>query len=259
MQVIIGSARHDENNRYSGGKAGDQTGQEVSTQRFYMHKKGWYAIRAISDELANKIAEGMQIVCDNNRVGYDQGQRFGVYKNGIDSKVDTEGDCSEVVRAILKWCDVFVKDFTTSNEKDVLLNTGLFSCVTINSENECYTGDILVTKTKGHTVVVVKGKARGKYNKGDCPYKEPSVYVTSDANAKERELKAKYVSKGEEVGWNQWYLNKLGYNLGKAGIDCDCGKDTTSAIIQFQMDNGLEVDGISGKDTRKKLKEKGDK
>ena len=42
MAVIIGSARHDEHgNCYSGGKAGDQTGQEVSTQKFYNHSKGW--------------------------------------------------------------------------------------------------------------------------------------------------------------------------------------------------------------------------
>lgn len=40
MAVIIGSARHDEHgNCYSGGKAGDQTGQEVSTQKFYNHSK----------------------------------------------------------------------------------------------------------------------------------------------------------------------------------------------------------------------------
>ena len=57
MAVIIGSARHDEHgNCYSGGKAGDQTGQEVSTQKFYNHSKGWYVLRAKDDRVAEKLA-----------------------------------------------------------------------------------------------------------------------------------------------------------------------------------------------------------
>ena len=31
--ILVGSARHDERGKYSGGTAGDQTGQEVTTQR----------------------------------------------------------------------------------------------------------------------------------------------------------------------------------------------------------------------------------
>ena len=58
MAVIIGSARHDEHgNCYSGGKAGDQTGQEVSTQKFYNHSKGWYVLRAKDD----RIQDGMRL------------------------------------------------------------------------------------------------------------------------------------------------------------------------------------------------------
>ena len=40
MSVKIGSARIDENGRAKGGKAGDQTGREVSTQSWYRHAKG---------------------------------------------------------------------------------------------------------------------------------------------------------------------------------------------------------------------------
>lgn len=39
MSLIVGSARLDENGNVSGGAAGDQTGREVSTQPYYMHKK----------------------------------------------------------------------------------------------------------------------------------------------------------------------------------------------------------------------------
>ena len=46
MALIIGSARHDENGTYSGGRNGDQDGTEVSTQTYYVHKKGWQLVRA---------------------------------------------------------------------------------------------------------------------------------------------------------------------------------------------------------------------
>lgn len=45
MAVIIGSARIDERGKASGGKAGDQTGKEVSTQNWYKHSKGWVLLR----------------------------------------------------------------------------------------------------------------------------------------------------------------------------------------------------------------------
>ena len=41
MAVIFGSARHDERGQLTNGKAGDQTGQEVSTQNYYNHSKKW--------------------------------------------------------------------------------------------------------------------------------------------------------------------------------------------------------------------------
>ena len=55
MAVKIGSARIDENGNARGGKAGDQTGKEVSTQNWYKHSKGWRVFRAINPEKAAKI------------------------------------------------------------------------------------------------------------------------------------------------------------------------------------------------------------
>ena len=60
MSVIIGSARHDENGKLSGGKAGDQTGREVCTQNFYVHSKGWYIMRAKDAAVAEALAIGMR-------------------------------------------------------------------------------------------------------------------------------------------------------------------------------------------------------
>lgn len=170
MAVIIGSARIDENGKAHGGAAGDQkqtssindTVGEVSMQNFYVHSKGWYILRPKDAAIANKIAANMKTACDNANIGYDQYQRSGVITNGINTKTPTESDCSSLVRECVK--EASGKDpgnFTTENEVDVLEATGLFeSKITYTSGTTLYTGDILVTKTKGHTAIVVSGAAR---------------------------------------------------------------------------------------------------
>lgn len=168
MAVIIGSARHDEHgNCYSGGKAGDQTGQEVSTQNFYNHSKGWNVLRAKDNKVAEKLAEAMQIACGNKNIGYDQSERYGVIKHGINTKVKTECDCSSLVRACIIYASgKDVGDFNTSNERSVILKSGLFKDVGSYKQGDTlYNGDILVTRTKGHTVIVVSGakKCKTKY------------------------------------------------------------------------------------------------
>ena len=168
MAVIIGSARHDEHgNCYSGGKSGDQTGQEVSTQNFYNHSKGWSVLRAKDNKVAEKLAEAMQIACGNKNIGYDQSERYGIIKHGINTKVKTECDCSSLVRACIIYASgKDVGDFNTSNERSVILKSGLFKDVGSYKQGDTlYNGDILVTRTKGHTAIVVSGakKSKGKY------------------------------------------------------------------------------------------------
>ena len=168
MAVIIGSARHDEHgNCYSGGKAGDQTGQEVSTQNFYIHSKGWNVLRAKDNKVAEKLAEAMQIACGNKNIGYDQSERYGIIKHGINTKVKTECDCSSLVRACIIYASgKDVGDFNTSNERSVILKSGLFKDVGSYKQGDTLcNGDILVTRTKGHTAIVVSGakKRKGKY------------------------------------------------------------------------------------------------
>ncbi len=78
-KVIIGSARGDENGGAYGGKPGDQTGREVSTQAWYKHSKGWRVFRAKRPEAREKIACDMQSACDNPKIGYDQYDRLTLY------------------------------------------------------------------------------------------------------------------------------------------------------------------------------------
>ncbi len=57
MGVRVGSARSNENGGVNGGKAGDQTGREVSTQLWYLHSKGWIVIRAKAPAVREAIAK----------------------------------------------------------------------------------------------------------------------------------------------------------------------------------------------------------
>lgn len=61
-------------------------------------------------------------------------------------------------------------------------------------------------------------------------------------------------SKGKGVMWLQWELTRLNYNCGT--IDGIFGNKVFEAVKDFQKDNNLSVDGIVGKETRNKLKNK---
>ena len=162
MGVTIGSARHDEKNGYTGGAKGDSlqiSSQdykgEVSMQSFYVHKKGWIILRPISRALALKIAERMKAACNNKFVGYSQNDRYAIIRDGIDSKVPTNCDCSSLMRECVKEASgVDPGDFTTANAVQKLMATGLFEIIPYNNGTPLYEGDILCTKTKGHIVAV---------------------------------------------------------------------------------------------------------
>lgn len=163
MMVLFGSARINENGKATGGKPGDQTGREVSTQSYYMSRKGWIALRQDDPVIAVKLAEAMLEACNNNCIGYNQNKRSGVitqlktFGSLRRIGINTDSDCSSLVRAcVIQATGKDPGNFTTANEKLKLMAAG-FREVPIKKESDCRTGDILVTKTKGHTVIVVSG------------------------------------------------------------------------------------------------------
>ena len=157
MGVIIGSARIDEFGKLSGGQPGDQTGKEVSTQDFYIHSKEWFVLRPKSK--AEELGDAMYRACSNKNFGYDQGNRLDCMKHSTTTTTPTECDCSSLVRLCIK--EALGKDvgnFTTFNEAMALESSGLFEkrIPYEHGKTILYKGDVLVTKTKGHTAIVVK-------------------------------------------------------------------------------------------------------
>lgn len=165
MKVQIGSARIDENGNISHGSAGDQTGREVAVENYYVHSKGWIVLRAKSAEVAKKLAYDMKAACDNSKIGYDQSQRDTLYKYasevGFDCarvKTKCETDCSALVRVCLAYAGIKVGNFNTASERSIIMATNKFKALSDVAEKDLRLGDILVTKTQGHTAIVISAK-----------------------------------------------------------------------------------------------------
>lgn len=256
MAVKVGSARIDENGKAHGGAAGDQTGKEVSTQSWYNHSKGWRVFRAKTAEAAERIAKCMQAACDNSHIGYDQYQRNTLYNEakqyGFDvSKVtkNVETDCSALVRVCCAFAGItgLPEGFRTTNEPSNLLKTGAFVELTGSKyqSQSIYLGrgDILCTKTQGHTVVVLSNgsKYEGSIGggTGDTGSSAAKDYALGDRIVR-------YGCEGADVKIMQEALLKLGYDLGSWGCDGDFGDCTELALIKFQKAAGIEADGECG-------------
>ena len=180
--VVVGSARIDERGNANWGKAGDQTSKEVATEPYYKHRLGWYMLRPKEAAVARKIGLAMVEACLNNNIGYDQSERYGVInclkKYGRIAKINepTEADCSSLVRACCIQAGIQVGDFNTSSEVAVLEKTGAFhKAVVVTNDTKLCAGDVLVTMTKGHTVIVTEGYPREDEKPTAKPATKPSA------------------------------------------------------------------------------------
>ena len=190
--IRIGSARIDENGNANWGKAGDQNGKEVAIEPYYSHRLGWYMLRAKDENVARKIGLAMTEACLNDNIGYDQSGRYGVIEclkiYGRLAKINkpTEADCSSLVRACCIQAGISVGDFNTASEVAVLEKNGAFNkAVAVTTSTKLQIGDILVTRSKGHTVIVTESDYKPETQPKPKPQTGGRVKKSVKAVAKE--------------------------------------------------------------------------
>lgn len=170
MSIKIGHSSIDENNKISGGAAGDQTEKEVCIRSWY--SKPWqFVLRCKDSNKAELMAVACEKGCENKNLGYDQGNRNSLNTQaklvGYDlSKIKTacECDCSSFMTACAQAAGINIpyngtNAPTTSTMKSAFLSTGEFEVLTdskyLTSDIYLKRGDILV-KAGSHTVMALE-------------------------------------------------------------------------------------------------------
>lgn len=158
---MISNSGHDENGRYSGGKAGDQTGTEWAVIGWY--NRPWKCVLRHPDADVREMIAGLsEKAAGNNNIGYDQGQR-GTYWNELVKaeynpsaiKAKCEADCSSGVMANVKAAGYLLNNArlkavsitSTHYMRDMLRKAG-FEILTesryLTSDKYLLRGDILL-------------------------------------------------------------------------------------------------------------------
>lgn len=259
--VRMSNCGHDENGRYRGGKAGDQTGTEWYIRPWYSYP--WnYIIRWKDRTLGNLFADLSVEAANNNLVGYDQNQRGTFWthlkaSNYRPSKITIacETDCSAGTIALIKavgylkgipelqkcnatYTGDMMNYFRSANgQKYFTILTGKY----LTNSSYAMRGDINLN-TAHHVNVTVD-------NGVNCGLASSSTSTTTPTTTKN------YLTvgdKGDAVKTLQTKLNKVGYKLTVDGI---YGDNTLKAVKSFQTKykKELEVDGVAGKNTITKL------
>lgn len=176
--MSIANSGHDENGRYHGGKAGDQTGSEWQVRTWY--DRPWDGILRHPDrKVAEDIARLARNAANNDRIGYDQYQRrtfWDVLKNAdnydpANIRTACESDCSAGVLAVCKAVgyrqniDGLKKinpDGYTGNERAILKAAG-FTWLTDSKyrKSDAYLlpGDVLLNEAH-HTAINLTAGAK---------------------------------------------------------------------------------------------------
>lgn len=178
------------------------------------------------------------------------------YEKGWDMEKSRSGDCSgQVVGALRRLnvisekadysCKTFMKASIPVKIKDLKPADLVFNKESEPSHMGVYVGDGYVIESKGRDEGVVKRNI----NDGFWVIGGRLDWFDDDIMVLTRILKyiPENMMKGEDVRQVQLQLQLAGYTPGTA--DGVFGKKTKIAVQAFQLDNGLEADGIVGKNT----------
>lgn len=254
---MISNCGHDENGKYHGGAAGDQTGKEWQIRSWY--NRPWDVVLRYPDEkIAKAISNEAIAAANNNNIGYDQRQRTTFWtqlaRSGYHTaniKEKCEADCSagamSIVKAVGFLYDIKklqdVQIVTTHYMRAELKKAGFEELTWTKyrtSEANLRPGDILLNEQYHTAIEVGDGK----------------IYIETGGTCEVELTILKKGAKGTEVKSLQMLLKGYGYkgaNKKVLDIDGSFGSNTEYAVKSFQKAAGLTQDGVVGSRTWTKL------
>lgn len=256
---MISNSGHDENGRYSGGQAGDQTGGEWSIQPWY--NRPWSCVlRHPVAEVREAIARNAEKAARNDLIGYNQDDRLSYYEHLKASDWDPSqvtvpcaADCSAGVTANVIAAGhqtgrgelaALDPDTYTGNMRQRFRAAG-FSVLTddkyLTSPDFLKRGDILLYDGHHTATNLTDGERSGSSGGGEIMFSVETV---------------KRGSKGDSARLMQMLLRAREY-VGADGkqlsLDGHIGDNSIFALLQFQRRQGLATDAICGPATWAKL------
>lgn len=251
---MLSNCGHDEYGRYSGGKAGDQSGTEwYICDWYYYGDGGWnYVLRHPDPTVRHYISEFAIQAAHNDNIGYDQCERYTFWQQLASSgyfpmyiSTPCEADCSSGVLSIVKAVgyvlnrpelqNVSIYGWT-GNERRLLEAAGFITLADVEyltSDNYLLGGDILLNE-ENHTCICVSDGSEAV----DPAYDDCFLFRTES------------IGKGAE-GINVWrgqmILRSRGLYSGE--IDSIFGADTEKAVYDFQKLAGIRQTGRLDLDT----------
>lgn len=240
---MISNSGHDENGKYSGGKAGDQSGTEWAIINWY--NRPWTCILRHPDPAVRKeIAVLARAAAQNNKIGYDQGDRYTFWEqlkacNYDPSKIEVacEADCSAGVAAIVKAVGYrlgveklkIVSIYAYTGNLRSVLKTAGFDVLTekkyLTSDKHLLSGDVLLYDGHHTAINLDNGEA--------CQIQDVELDL---------KIALPSLIKGNSSGYVrtlQQILTARGYNTN--GVDGIFGAGTEAAVAQFQAAAGVKV------------------
>lgn len=189
-------------------------------------------------------------------------------KLGYTDIIPTECSCSKMIELLKKINSFDENDARVPNPGDLIFYDWHDTNPAAENMNDPdHVG--IVEKVSGNIITVVEGnysesvkrrslEVNGKYIRGYGVPKYDAETAVEEAPKAESTVTIKLSvlrkgAKGEQVKALQRMLYAMSYNLGIAGVDGDFGGKTDSAVRTYQRDKQLEVDGVVGPATWKKL------
>ena len=268
--VKLSNCGHDENGRYAGGKAGDQTGTEYQIMNWY--NRPWMCVLRFEDQkVASLIADMAEKAARNDLIGYDQGtagntnDRYTFWQHLKASNYDPaqitvacESDCSASTAAIIKGAGYRLNlpklkavsiYLTTYNMRQALKTAGasiLTNKKYLISGDYLKAGDILLNDNHHVAIAVTSGaKAESVKKVSENTYQfKPETVKAGDKNTSVLLL--------QEILRARGFKGKNGKTL-KLTWSADTNTIYALKAYQESRKEVLEVDGICGPATWKDL------